>query len=45
MEVEWEAEITDEAVNEVISWRSLDGAKVQNSGLRPVHPRPRRAGY
>ena len=31
-EVEWDAEITEEIPNEVISWRSLPGSTVQNSG-------------
>lgn len=30
--VEWDAEITDERENELISWRSLPGADVPNSG-------------
>ena len=29
---EWDAEITDERRNESISWRSLEGADVENSG-------------
>lgn len=31
-EVEWDAEITDERADEVIAWRSVDGATVPNSG-------------
>ena len=30
--VEWEAEIVDDRLNELISWRSLPGADVDNSG-------------
>jgi uncharacterized membrane protein len=30
--VEWDAEITEERPGELIAWRSLDGADVQNSG-------------
>ena len=30
--VEWDAEITNERPNELISWRSLPGADVENSG-------------
>jgi uncharacterized membrane protein len=30
--IEWEAEITEERPNELISWRSLPGADVDNSG-------------
>lgn len=30
--VEWDAEITEDRPNELISWRSLDGAEVDNSG-------------
>jgi uncharacterized membrane protein len=31
--VEWDAEITDERTNEMIAWRSLEGAEVDNSGV------------
>jgi uncharacterized membrane protein len=31
-EVEWDAEITDERLDEVIAWRSVAGATVPNSG-------------
>jgi uncharacterized membrane protein len=31
--VEWEAEIVEDRPNELISWRSLPGAEVPNSGL------------
>ena len=30
--VEWDAEITEDRPNELISWRSLEGADVDNSG-------------
>ena len=30
--VEWDAEITEDRPNELIAWRSLDGADVENSG-------------
>lgn len=30
--VEWEAEVVDDRPNEMIMWRSIDGAKVPNSG-------------
>ena len=32
MTVEWDAEITDDRPNELIAWRSLEGADVENSG-------------
>ncbi len=32
MTVEWEAEITDDRPNELISWRSVEGATVPNRG-------------
>lgn len=32
MNVEWDAEITDDVPGERISWRSLEGARVDNSG-------------
>ena len=31
--VEWDAEITEDRPNELIAWRSLEGADVPNSGL------------
>lgn len=31
-EIEWRAEITEERENEVLSWRTLDGASVPNAG-------------
>ncbi len=30
--VEWDAEITEDRPNELIAWRSLEGADVENSG-------------
>jgi uncharacterized membrane protein len=30
--VEWDAEMTEDRPNELISWRSLEGASVENSG-------------
>ncbi len=32
LQVEWEAEITEERQNELIAWRSLPGSEVENSG-------------
>ncbi|HWI08384.1 MAG TPA: SRPBCC family protein, partial [Solirubrobacteraceae bacterium] len=32
LDVEWDAEITEDVPGERISWRSLEGAKVENSG-------------
>ena len=32
MSVEWDAEITDDRPNELIAWRSLEGADVDNTG-------------
>ena len=32
LDVEWDAEITEEVPGERISWRSLEGARVENSG-------------
>ena len=36
--VEWQAEITDEILNEKIAWRSLDGADIPNSGSVEFRP-------
>jgi uncharacterized membrane protein len=33
MTVEWDAEITEDRPNEMIAWRSLEGAEVENSGF------------
>jgi uncharacterized membrane protein len=40
--VEWEAEIAGERPNELLTWRSLPGAQVENSGS--VHFRPAPGG-
>jgi uncharacterized membrane protein len=36
--VEWDAEITEDRPNELIAWRSLDGADVDNSGTVRFEP-------
>lgn len=36
--VEWNAEITDEILNEKIAWRSLEGADIPNSGVVEFKP-------
>jgi uncharacterized membrane protein len=38
--VEWDAEITEERENELISWRSLPGADVFNAGTVRFQPAP-----
>ena len=38
--VEWEAEIVEDVPNELIAWRSLDGADVPNSGSVRFRPAP-----
>ncbi|HEU4565809.1 MAG TPA: SRPBCC family protein [Gemmatimonadaceae bacterium] len=38
--VEWDAEITEDLPNELIAWRSLPGADVQNSGSVRFSPAP-----
>ncbi|HVE80037.1 MAG TPA: SRPBCC family protein [Gemmatimonadaceae bacterium] len=38
--VEWDAEIVDERPNELISWRSLEGADVSNAGTVRFQPAP-----
>ena len=38
--VEWDAEVTEDRPNEVIAWRSLPGADVQNSGTVRFDPAP-----
>jgi uncharacterized membrane protein len=40
MTVEWDAEITDERENQLISWRSLEGADVHNEGSVRFQPAP-----
>jgi uncharacterized membrane protein len=41
---EWDAEITDDRPNELIAWRSLEGANVPNSGSVRFMPAPRDQG-
>jgi uncharacterized membrane protein len=41
---EWDAEIVDERPNELIAWRSLPGAEVDNSGTVRFQPGPRGRG-
>jgi uncharacterized membrane protein len=36
--VEWDAEITEDRPNELIAWRSLEGAAVPNSGMVSFTP-------
>jgi uncharacterized membrane protein len=38
--VEWDAEITEDQPNELIGWRSLEGADVPNSGTVRFTPAP-----
>ena len=38
--IEWDAEITEDRPGEVIAWRSLDGATIQNSGRVRFTPAP-----
>ena len=40
MKVEWDAEITEDRPNELIAWRSLEGADVENSGSVRFAPAP-----
>jgi uncharacterized membrane protein len=42
--VQWDAEITEDRPNELIAWRSLDGAKVDNSGRVRFEPAPGERG-
>jgi uncharacterized membrane protein len=42
--VEWDAEITEDRPNELISWRSLEGADVDNSGTVHFVPAPGNRG-
>ena len=42
--VDWEAEITEDRPNERIAWASLEGSKVENSGLVTFTPAPRGDG-
>ncbi|MDP9469594.1 MAG: SRPBCC family protein [Chloroflexota bacterium] len=38
--VEWDAEIVDDRPNELITWRSLEGADVRNTGSVRFNPAP-----
>jgi uncharacterized membrane protein len=38
--VEWDAEITEDRPNELLAWRSLEGAQVYNAGSVRFEPRP-----
>jgi len=38
--VEWDAEITDDRPNELIAWRSIEGADVTNAGWVEFRPAP-----
>lgn len=40
MKVEWDAEITTERENEIIGWRSLEGAMIDNAGSVRFEPAP-----
>lgn len=42
--VEWDAEVTEDRPNELISWRSLGGADVENSGTVRFEPAPGNRG-
>ena len=42
--VEWDAEIIEDRPNELIAWRSLEGANVENSGSARFEPAPRGRG-
>lgn len=44
MSVEWDAQITDDVAGERISWRSLEGAKVENTGTVRFLPAPGEQG-
>lgn len=41
---EWDAEVTEERLNELISWRSVKGSKFDNSGSVRFTPAPRNQG-
>lgn len=38
--VEWDAEVTEDRPNELISWRSLEGSEVENAGTVRFEPAP-----
>src|SRR3954449_12524899 len=42
--VEWDAEMTEDRPNELVAWRSLDGADIPNSGAVQFRPAPRGRG-
>jgi uncharacterized membrane protein len=42
--VEWDAETVEDRANELIAWRSLDGADVPNAGLVQFRLAPRNQG-
>jgi uncharacterized membrane protein len=42
--VEWDAEITEDVPGQVIAWRSLEGASVENSGSVRFQPAPAEQG-
>jgi uncharacterized membrane protein len=42
--VEWDAEVTEDVPNEAIAWRSIEGAKIPNSGRVRFNPAPRDQG-
>ena len=42
--VEWDAELTEDRPNELIAWRSLEGADVENSGSVRFEPAPGNRG-
>ena len=42
--VEWDAQITEDRPNELIAWRSLDGSDVDNSGVVRFEPAPGNRG-
>ena len=42
--VEWDAEIVEEAQNQVIAWRSVEGATVPNAGTVRFAPAPAQQG-
>ena len=44
MTVEWDAEIVEDRPNELISWRSIEGSEVDNSGSVRFLPAPGRRG-
>ena len=38
LEIEWDAEITDERENRIIAWRSLEGSEIRNEGTVLFEP-------